>query len=420
MHGSVPPLWTALPFFALVMAMAALPIVTPRAWENRIFQGSICLLCAAPAALYVALAGHDGLAILSGAIQSYFSFVSTLAALYVVASGIHISCDLEATPRVNVLFLLVGAVLASVVGTTGASMLLVRPFLRTNRQRENTAHLVPFFILAVANAGGLLTPVGDPPLLVGYLEGVPFFWTLRLLPVWLLYVGSFAVALYVIDRGAYAREPAAALARDRAQTAPFVVTGRWNIALLALILPAVVLPAGVREASLLGITALSRWRTPRAVHDANGFSWAPIVDVAIIFAGLFVCLGPIEGLLASRAGTLPIQASWQLFWGSGLLSSVLDNAPTYTAFAALARGLSAGHAGLVSGIDPCKLAAVSVGSVVMGATTYIGNGPNLMIKAIAERQKFETPGFVRYAVFAFAAMLPAHALTTAALILLER
>ena len=357
---------------------------------------------------------------MSGAIHSYFSFVSTLAALYVVASGIHVAGDIAATPRVNVGFIVAGSLLASAIGTTGASMLLIRPFLRTNRQRANTAHLVPFFILAVSNAGGLLTPVGDPPLLVGYLEGVPFFWTLRLIPIWILYVGSFAATLYLVERRAYASEVAAALDADRSERAPMVVQGKANVALLLLILPAVLLPSGARELAMVALAIASLATTSRRVHEANDFSWGPIVDVAIIFAGLFVCLGPVEQILASRAPSMPLQRSWQLFWGSGLLSSVLDNAPTYTAFAALGRGLSAGHEGLVAGIDPLKLAAVSAGSVVMGATTYIGNGPNLMVKAIAARQKFRTPGFFRYAAFAFVVMLPAHALTTAAFILLER
>jgi Na+/H+ antiporter NhaD/arsenite permease-like protein len=419
-HATMPPSWTVLPFFALVLAMAVLPITSPRAWEKPGFQAAVCFVCSAPVAVYLLAYASGGHAVMSGAIRSYFSFVSTLAALYVISSGIHVSGDIAATPRVNVGFLVVGSLLASAIGTTGASMLLIRPFLRTNSQRANTAHLVPFFILAVANAGGLLTPVGDPPLLVGYLEGVPFFWTLRLAPIWILYVGWFAAALYLVERRAYAAEAPAALEADRGQRAPLVVQGKANVALLLLILPAVLLPPGAREVSMLALAVTSLATTSRQVQAANDFSWGPIVDVAIIFAGLFVCLGPVEQLLSCRAPSMPLQRSWQIFWGSGLLSSVLDNAPTYTAFAALSRGLSAGHEGLVAGIDPLKLAAVSAGSVVMGATTYIGNGPNLMVKAIAARQKFRTPGFFRYAAFAFAVMLPAHVIVTGVLIALER
>ena len=199
---------------------------------------------------------------------------------------------------------------------------------------------------------------------------------------------------------------------------PLSVQGKRNVALLLAVVPAALLPFGFREAAMVAIAAASLLLTPRELHRSNGFSFAPILDVAIIFAGLFACLGPIEEALARSAPSLPLHKGWQLFWASGLLSAVLDNAPTYTAFAALARGLSSG-AGLVAGIAPWKLAAVSIGSVVMGATTYIGNGPNLMVKAIAESERFPTPTFFRYAIFAFALMAPAHVLTTVVLALLD-
>lgn len=412
------PKWSMVPFPALVLAIAVLPIVLPRMWERRSFQIFVVGLCAIPVVvLFLTTARtHD----LSEATTSYLSFVATLAALYITSGGVHLSGDIEAKPSTNVALLLVGSVLASLVGTTGASMLMIRPLLRTNRQRENRAHLVPFFILAVANAGGLLTPLGDPPLLVGYIGGVPFFWTLRLLPAWSLYVGSAAIALYVADRRAYAREPAAALARDRTEIEPLAIAGKRNVALMLAIVPAAMLPLGFREAAMVAIAVASLVVTPRGLHEANGFTFAPIIDVALIFAGLFASLGPIEAALATSAPFLPVQKGWQLFWASGLLSSVLDNAPTYTAFAALAKGLSIGGANLVAGITPMKLAAVSIGSVVMGATTYIGNGPNLMIKAIAERERFPTPSFFRYAIFAFAMMLPAHVVMTFVFVLLDR
>ena len=412
------PAWSMVPFPALVLGIAVLPIVAPRAWERRAFQVFVVGLCGVPViAFFLTTARlHD----LAEATTSYLSFVATLGALYVTSGGFHLSGDLEAKPSTNVALLLIGSVLASLVGTTGASMLMIRPVLRTNRQRENRAHLVPFFILAVANAGGLLTPLGDPPLLVGYIGGVPFFWTLRLFPAWLLYVGSAAFALYVADSRAYAREPAAALARDEAEVAPIAIQGRRNVALMLAIVPAAMLPLGLREAAMVVIAVASLVVTPRAVHAANGFTFAPIIDVALIFAGLFASLGPIEAALVSSAPSLPVQKSWQLFWASGLLSSVLDNAPTYTAFAALAKGLSVSGANLVAGVTPMKLAAVSIGSVVMGATTYIGNGPNLMIKAIAERERFPTPSFFRYAIFAFAMMLPAHLIATLVFVLLDR
>ncbi len=410
------PSWMVVPFPVLVFAIAVLPIAVPRAWERRSFQGFVVGCCALPVLIQLLSTGRGP--DVSEAARAYLSFVATLGALYITSGGVQLSGDVEATPFTNVALIVVGAVLASLVGTTGASMLMIRPLLRTNRQREHRAHLVPFFIVMVANAGGLLTPLGDPPLLVGYIGGVPFFWTLRLLPAWLLYVGSAALTLYFVDRRAYVRESPEALARDRAEVVPLSVRGKRNVALLLAVVPAALLPFGFREAAMVAIAAASLLLTPRELHRSNGFSFAPIIDVAIIFAGLFACLGPIEEALARSAPSLPLHKGWQLFWASGLLSAVLDNAPTYTAFAALARGLSSG-AGLVAGIAPWKLAAVSIGSVVMGATTYIGNGPNLMVKAIAESERFPTPTFLRYAIFAFALMAPAHVLTTVVLALLD-
>jgi Na+/H+ antiporter NhaD/arsenite permease-like protein len=406
------------PFAILVLAIAVLPIVVPRAWEKRSVQALVVLACALPVIAFLAM--HARLSDLWDATASYAAFVTTLGALYIASGGVQILGDIEATPWTNVRMLLAGSFLASFVGTTGASMLLIRPLLRTNRQREHKAHLIPFFIMAVANAGGLLTPLGDPPLLVGYIGGVPFFWTLRLVPVWLLYVGGFALMFYWMDRRAYAQETEAALARDRSEVTPLAVRGKRNIVLLAAVVPAALLPGGIREVTMVAISALSLALTPREMRKANGFTFAPIIDVAIIFAGLFACLKPLEIVLAGAAPWLPLHRSWQLFWASGLLSSVLDNAPTYTAFAALARGVSAPSGALVAGISPLKLAAVSAGSVVMGATTYIGNGPNLMVKAIAEHERFPTPTFFRYAAFAIVAMAPAHFVVTVALMLMER
>jgi len=412
------PVWTLLSFPVLVLAIAVFPMVIPHYWEKRSFQIAVTLLCTLPVVVYELLGGrHEQ--VIDGS-RGYLAFVVTLGALFTASGGIHLKGDIEATPHTNTLFLLVGALLASLIGTTGASMLLIRPLLKTNRQREHRAHLVPFFILIVANAGGLLTPLGDPPLLVGYIEGVPFFWTLNLFPIWLLYVALFLVAFYIADKRAYARETTAALRADRAGVEPLALLGRRNLAFLLAIVPAALLPAGFREAALLAIAVASYFMTPRSVHEANSFNFGPITDVAIIFAGLFLCLGPIEVTLAEAAPHFPLQSAWQLFWGSGILSSVLDNAPTYTAFAALARGLVSHSSALVAGIDPIKLAAVSAGSVVMGATTYIGNGPNLMVKAVAESERYAMPSFFRYFVFAFGTMLPAHLIVTAALWWLDR
>lgn len=408
----------ALPFGALVLSMALLPMVVPHWWERRAFQASVVAGCTLPVLYFLSLRGlsHE----ISRSLAGYATFIATLGALYVAAGGVFASADLRATPGVNVGFLVLGSLLASIIGTTGASVLVIRPLLRTNSQRRHAGHLVPFFILAVANAGGLLTPLGDPPLLVGFVGGVPFFWTLNLLPVWLLYVTSFAVIFFVIDRRAYAREPAAALVRDEAERAPLVIRGKRNLALLGAIVGAAFLPPVWRELALVAIGLGSYFGTPRELHKLNAFTFGPIIEVVLLFVGLFVCLVPIEIMLGYMAKDLPIQHSYQLFWGSGLLSAVLDNAPTYAAFAALAKGLSHGQPDLVAGITPLMLLAVSAGSVVMGATTYIGNGPNLIVKSIAERSGVTMPGFLRYAIFAFFTMLPAHLIVTFTLIALER
>lgn len=416
--SDVIPSWTALPFVALVLSMASLPLLLPHLWERRSFQALVVATCTLPVVFVLTQGGrqHELLHSVSG----YITFITTLGALYVAAGGVFASADLKATPAVNVGFLLVGSLLASVIGTTGASVLVIRPLIRTNKQRKYTGHLVPFFILAVANAGGLLTPLGDPPLLVGFVGGVPFFWTLKLFPIWLLYNASFALFLYIVDKRAYARESKASLMRDESEQLPLMVKGKRNLVLLGSIVLAAFLPPIWRELGLVGILLVSFFGTPKAVHEQNQFSFAPIAEVALLFVGLFVCLVPIELMLGSQASRLPIQHAYQMFWGSGLLSAVLDNAPTYAAFVALAKGLSHGHPDLVAGVAPIHLIAISAGSVVMGATTYIGNGPNLMVKSIAERSGLPMPSFVRYAIFAFFTMLPAHLIVTIALVILER
>jgi Na+/H+ antiporter NhaD/arsenite permease-like protein len=406
------------PFVALIIAIAALPLALPRLWERPWFQAFVVVVLSAPPAVYLLDTGRSG-ALLHAA-ESYASFICTLGALFVAAGGVYASVNLEPTPRNNLLFLVTGSVLASVVGTMGASVLVIRPLLRTNRQRRNVAHLVPFFILAVGNAGGLLTPLGDPPLLLGFIEGVPFFWTLRLWPAWLLYVTLIAAVFFFVDRRAYAKETPAAPARDTVETAPAKLRGAHNLLWLVAVVGAALLPSGWREGAMLVIGATSFFGTARAIHVANQLSFAPLVEVAMLFAGLFVCLVPVEAGLESRAAELPLRHGWQLFWGSGLLSAVLDNAPTYAAFTALARGLSAGKSELVACVTPLLLGAISIGTVVMGATTYIGNGPNLVVKAIAERSGYKMPSFARFALFAFVTMLPAHLLVTAVLVFLER
>lgn len=416
--SDVLPLWTVLPFAALVSAMAGLPTLLPHVWEKRWFQALLVASCTVPVVVYLCWAGHGRE--LGHSASEYVTFIATLGALYITAGGVYASGDLEATPRSNTVFLLIGAVLASVIGTTGASVLLIRPLLRTLSQRQRTAHVVPFFLLTVANAGGMLTPLGDPPLLVGFVGGVPFFWTLHLFPIWVLYNGLFAGIFYFVDRRAYARESPASLARDASEQRPLAVKGWRNVGLLLAIILVAFLPPIWRELALVSVGLASWFGTPREIHELNRFSLGPILEVALLFVGLFLCLVPIEHALERLAPTLPIRSAYQLFWCSGVLSALLDNAPTYAAFSALAKGLSRGQPDLVNGISELKLIAISAGSVVMGATTYIGNGANLIVKSIAERAGLSLPSFLRYALFAFLTMLPAHLIVTLGLLLLER
>lgn len=412
------PLWTLLPFGTLVLSMAVLPWVLPHFWERPSFQAIVVIACALPIVAFLVATGQSG-ALLHGA-SSYATFIATLGALYVVAGGVLAQANLRPIPATNVVLLLVGSALASLIGTTGASVLMIRPLLRINQARVHTRHLVPFFILAVSNAGGMLTPLGDPPLLMGFVDGVPFLWTLQLWPVWLLYNLLFATLLYLADRRASRREEPAVL-QSLARPGPVVtVRGKRNLPFFLAIPLATFLPSPWREVALVVVMVSSYFVTPRDLHRENGFSLAPALEVGLVFAGLFICLVPVELTLSHAAHQLPIRSSYQLFWASGLLSAALDNAPTYAAFAALARSLSEGQPGLVAGIAPLKLMAISVGCVVMGATTYIGNGPNLLVKAIAERAGIAMPSFMRYALFALLAMLPAHAVVTITLLALER
>ncbi|HEY5724949.1 MAG TPA: sodium:proton antiporter, partial [Methylomirabilota bacterium] len=309
------------------------------------------------------------------------------------------------------IFLAVGAVLASAVGTTGASMLLIRPLLLTNRERTRRRHTVVFFIFLVSNVGGMLTPLGDPPLFLGYLEGVPFTWTLRLWPQWLFLTGSLLVTYFVWDSIAYTREPLAALRRDRSQIEPLRLRGAANAAWLAgVILAVAFLRAPLRESAIVLLAAVSLWRTPAAVRRANGFTWYPIIEVAVLFLGIFLTMIPALELLRLRGGELGVRTPAQFFWAAGALSSFLDNAPTYLAFLALGQGLGLDRE--VVGVPGAILAAISVGAVAMGANTYIGNAPNFMVKSIAEETGVKMPSFLGYMLYSGAILIPLFLLVT--------
>ncbi|OLC56855.1 MAG: sodium:proton antiporter [Candidatus Rokubacteria bacterium 13_1_40CM_4_69_39] len=402
------PVYTVVPFVVILLGIAVLPLAAPRWWESNRNKLLVSIVLGLPVLVLYLVREPSALVHMA---EEYASFIVLLAALYVISGGILMRGDLLATPRVNSTFLAIGSVLASFIGTTGASMLLVRALLQTNRERTRVTHTVIFFIFLVSNIGGMLTPLGDPPLFLGYLQGVPFGWTFRLWPHWLLMVGVLLVTYFVWDTLLYTREPLAALRRDRARVEPLRVRGALNgLGLAGVVLAVAFLGAPAREAVLVALAAASLWRTPREIRRANGFTASPIVEVAVVFFGIFLTMIPALELLRLRGGELGVRAPWQFFWATGALSSFLDNAPTYLTFLALGQGL--GLAREVVDVPHTILAAISVGAVAMGANSYIGNAPNFMVKSIAEEQGVRMPSFFGYMLYSGVVLLPLFAVVT--------
>ncbi len=406
--GNVLPLYTILPFAAMLLAIAVCPLWVPRWWESNRNRAVVSACVGLPVvALYLARRPHA----LVEMAEDYASFILLLAGLYVIAGGIRLTGDLEATPLANTVFLAVGSVLASLIGTTGASMLLIRPILETNRQRTRVRHTVIFFVFLVSNIGGLLTPLGDPPLFLGYLLGVPFAWTLRLWRPWLYAVGALLLVYFVWDSIHHAREPVGAIRRDRTQRRALRLEGSLNgLWLGGVVLAVALLRAPWREAGILALVALSLWRTPRAIRRANQFTAAPMIEVAVLFAGIFLTMIPALEILRARGAELGLREPWQFFWATGLLSSFLDNAPTYLTFVALGQGLRL--ADEVIGLPHATLPAISVGPVFIGANTSIGNAPHFLVKAIAAEAKIDVPSFFGYMAYSAGILLPLFALVT--------
>ena len=392
----------------MLLAIALCPLWQPHWWESNRNKMVVSAVLGLP--ILVMYLGRRPAALGTMA-EEYASFLILLAGLYVISGGILLRGDLEATPRTNVAFLALGSMLASFIGTTGASMLLIRPLLQTNRARTHVQHTVIFFIFLVSNIGGMLTPLGDPPLFLGYLQGVPFTWTLRLLAPWGLQVALLLTLYFVWDTRQYEREPLGARRRDRSLVEPLRLSGALNFVALGLVVLAVAwLRAPWREAAIVLLAALSLWRTPRAIRRANGFTAYPIVEVAVIFFGIFLTMIPALELLRLRGGELGVREPWHFFWATGLVSSFLDNAPTYLVFLAL--GQSLGYPPEVVGVPHAILMAISVGAVSMGANSYIGNAPNFMVKSIAEEQGLKMPSFFGYLIYSGAILLPLFVVVT--------
>ncbi|MFH1862433.1 MAG: sodium:proton antiporter [bacterium] len=444
--GILLPIWSALPFVGILLSIALLPLFAPLFWYHHF--GKISAFWAAVFALPFLLAyqGEAAHEILHIYILDYFPFIILLWGLFTASGGILIRGTLTGTPAVNTAILIIGTILASWIGTTGASMLLIRALIRANKFRKVKVHIIVFFIFLVSNIGGALTPLGDPPLFLGFLHGVPFFWTLNLFPEMALIVGCLLVLFFIVDTVLYKRDGSPR--GDDQVTEPLKLEGLHNFIFLAGIMGAVLLSglwkpgmvnllgihvgisALVRDVLIVLMVFLSLVTTKKKTREDNAFTWFPIQEVAILFAGIFMTIIPALAML--KAGTHghlaglvnAVKEPWHYFWITGILSSFLDNAPTYLTFFNMAlgrlgltepqasevlRGLVVSDAGRQFIVT---LKAISVGAVFFGANTYIGNAPNFMVRAIAEENKIQMPSFFGFMLWSVGILIPLFVLTT--------
>lgn len=409
-----PPAWLILPFALLLLAIALGPLTFQRVWE-RYYPVITGALASVTLVYYLAVIRSAAPLVHSGI--EYLGFMALVGSLFVTCGGIHIRVKGEATPGINVLYLSIGAVLANILGTTGASMLLIRPWIRMNRYRVTTHHIV-YFILIIGNAGGCLTPIGDPPLFLGFLKGVPFWWVLEhCWQPWLLVNGTVLAVFYWLDRKNSLRA-SEEVREEMTAHEDWHFDGLYNLVFIGAIVGAVFLPSGYRECVMV-LAALGSWFfTPHWVREANKFDFHPIKEVAWLFAGIFLTMVPALAYLEIHSRDLGINSTMRYFWVTGSLSSVLDNAPTYLAFLASAFGGSGYDMESPVGVRAFianhsdLLRAISIGAVFFGSLTYIGNGPNLMVKSIAEHSKVRMPSFLAYTfVHVLPVMLPILILT---------
>jgi Na+/H+ antiporter NhaD/arsenite permease-like protein len=449
--GAPPPPWAVIPFVVLLGAIAILPLTPQLAhwWEHNssklLVAGTLGLITLGyylflhreavelhfPAHSVVAAApsgpswGVAGAVLANALLAEYVPFITLLLALYVITGGVRIEGDLEASPTVNAAFLGIGAAAASFIGTTGAAMLLIRPLLETNQQRRSVVHTLVFFIFMVCNCGGCLLPIGDPPLFLGYLQGVDFLWTMSLWKEWLVVNGLLLAIYWGWDSFyAYPREQTSDIVRDVHRAGTLRISGLalnaplmlGVIAAVGLLDPSKAIPGTdwhpwifLREAVLLALVTASLGVGSREIRKKNGFTYFAILEVAALFVGIFVCMQPALALLNEHGASLGIQSPQAFFWATGSLSAVLDNAPTYLVFFKTAQSLPADGT-LMAGVEVGRLAGISLGAVFLGAMTYIGNGPNFMVKAIAEQAGVRMPSFFGYLIYSVGVLLPVFAL----------
>jgi Na+/H+ antiporter NhaD/arsenite permease-like protein len=444
---SAPPYWTVMPFVFLLGAIAVFPLLhaTEHWWESNLNRFKVAAglgvltlgyyaflhrapvdvhwpthAVAAPSAGAVNL-GFVGAVLINALLAEFIPFIVLLFSLYTIAGGIRIEGDLRANPLTNAVFMAVGGTLASFIGTTGAAMLLIRPLLETNRERKHVSHTVIFFIFIVCNCGGCLLPIGDPPLFLGYLEGVSFTWTLTLWRSWLLVNGLLIVLYCLMDQFyCYPKETIKDLERDIEQVRKLTIRGLavngpllvGVVLAVALLDPNKPLPGTewhawmyLREIVQLGLVAVSLHFGSKSVREANSFNYGAIIEVAALFIGIFVCMQPALQILSEKGAVMAKSlGAGGYFWATGALSSFLDNAPTYLVFFKTAQ--IPGVVSETGGAPELLLKAISLGAVFMGAMTYIGNGPNFMVKAIAEKSGVKMPSFFGYMAYSCVILLP--------------
>lgn len=433
------PAWSIIPFVGMLLSIAICPLVKPHWWEKNMLAVAIgwSLVFLVPFAAAYGM-GEALFRLLESVLIDYVPFIVLLFGLFVVAGGIAVKGTLAGTPKINALLLLIGTVLASWVGTTGAAMLMIRPVIKANAWRQKKVHVIVFFIFLVANIGGCLTPLGDPPLFMGFQRGVPFTWTFHLLPILLFNMVILFLVFFFLDSHLYKKELAAGRSPQDNQPSekePIRVEGAHNIVFIALIIAGVVangvLPkefalfangagipvydeivfpyATVVEIILILLAAYLSLKTTKAeTRQLNEFTYAPIAEVAKLFIGIFVTMIPALIFLKTHGAELGLSEPWQMFWATGALSSFLDNTPTYLVFLQTAGALGAtqGIVTSVGTVSQLMLEAISAGAVFMGANTYIGNAPNFMVKSIAEENKIKMPSFFGYMGWSCAILIP--------------
>ncbi len=441
--GKVLPIWSVIPFIGILLSIALFPLLAEKFWHHHFPKVSAFWALAFAIPFVIAYGGDALYEICHIYLIDYIPFIILLWALFTAAGGILIEGTLKGKPVTNLVMLLIGTIIASWIGTTGASMVLIRPVLRANANRKSKMHIVIFFIFLVSNIGGALTPLGDPPLFLGFLHSVPFFWTLNLFTEMSFVVVLLLGVFFALDTMLYNRDKKANLIKeDNTETKPLRVRGLHNFLFLAGIVGGVLMSGlidlgsvtvlGVhmgwqnilRDVILICMGLLSLKTTKKEIREGNEFSWFPIQEVAYLFAGIFMCIIPALAMLkAGTDGALgfiieAVKQPWHYFWITGALSSFLDNAPTYLTFMNTALG------NFFSGLPEADavaslirdhahyLKAISTGAVFMGANTYIGNAPNFMVRSIAEESGLKMPSFFGYMAWSFGILIPIFILVT--------